>query len=87
MVMAYINFVELETLMLHAKFQDPRHFSSAEDCGHLGHVTWIIYYINVLSPFARRLHMKFGFDWQRVSEEMFEKCERRQRQRRRRQMM
>ena len=29
--------------------------------GHLGHVTWIIY-INIHSPFARRLHMKFCFD-------------------------
>ena len=30
--------------------------------GHLGHVTWTIY-INILEPFPRRLHMKFGFDW------------------------
>ena len=30
--------------------------------GHLGHVTWTIY-INFSSPFPRRLHMKFGFDW------------------------
>ena len=30
--------------------------------GHLGHVTWTIY-INVLSPFLRMLHMKFGFDY------------------------
>ena len=35
--------------------------------GHLGHVTWTIY-INFLSPFLRRLHMKFGD----VSEKMFE---------------
>ena len=28
---------------------------------HLGHVTWTTY-INFLSPFPRRLHMKFGFD-------------------------
>ena len=41
MVMVYITFVELETLMLHAKFQDPRNFGSGEDCDHLGHVTWI----------------------------------------------
>ena len=30
--------------------------------GHLGHVTWIIY-TNFRSPFPRRLHIKFGFDW------------------------
>ena len=30
--------------------------------GHLGHVTCTIY-INVLSHFPRRLHMKFGIDW------------------------
>ena len=28
---------------------------------HLGHVTWTIY-INICSPFPRRLRMKFGFD-------------------------
>ena len=33
-----------------------------EHGGHLGHVTWIIY-INFVSPFLRRLHIKFGFDW------------------------
>ena len=30
--------------------------------GHLGHVTWTIY-TNFGSPFPRRLHIKFGFDW------------------------
>ena len=30
--------------------------------GHLGHVTWTIY-INFRSPFPRRFHIKFGFDW------------------------
>ena len=30
--------------------------------GHLGHVTWTIY-INFSSPYPRRLHIKFGFDW------------------------
>ena len=30
-VMIYIYFVELETLMLHAKFQDPRSFGSEEE--------------------------------------------------------
>ena len=58
--------------MLHAKFQDHRTSGSGEDFfkdftiyghgGHLGHVTWTIY-INFCSPFPRRLHIKFGFDW------------------------
>ena len=54
--------------MIHAKFQDHRTSGSGEDftiCGHhshLGHVTWTIY-INFRSPFPRRLHIKFGFDW------------------------
>ena len=30
--------------------------------GHLGHVTRTIY-TNFGSPFPRRLHIKFGFDW------------------------
>ena len=58
--------------MLNAKFQDHRTSGSGEDFlkvftiyghgGHLGHVTWTIY-INFGSPFPRRLHIKFGFDW------------------------
>ena len=59
--------------MLHAKFQDHRTSGSGvEDFlrfftiyghgGHLGHVTWTMY-INFRSPFPRRLHIKFGFDW------------------------
>ena len=31
MVIIYIDFVELETPMLHAKFQDHRTFSSGEE--------------------------------------------------------
>ena len=69
----YIKFVELESQMLHAKFQDHRPSGSGEEDffkvftifehgGHLGHVTWTIY-INFRSPFPRRLHIKFGFDW------------------------
>ena len=60
--------------MLHAKFQDHETSGSGEDFfkvftiyghgGHLGHVTWTIY-INFGSPFPRRLHIKFGFDWPR----------------------
>ena len=57
--------------MLQAKFQDHRTsgsgflkvFTKYGHGGHLGHVTWTIY-INFRSPFPRRLHIKFGFDWQ-----------------------
>ena len=59
--------------MLHAKFQDHRTSGSGEEDflkvftiyghgGHLGHVTWTNY-INFRSPFPRRHHIKFGFDW------------------------
>ena len=57
--------------MLNAKFQDHRTSGSGEEHflkvstiygGHLGHVTWTVY-INFHSPFTRRLHIKFGFDW------------------------
>ena len=30
--------------------------------GHLGHVTWMSR-TNFRSPYPRRLHIKFGFDW------------------------
>ena len=59
--------------MLHAKFQDHRIYGSGEEDffkvftkfgngSHLGHVTWTIY-INFRSPFSRRIHIKFNFDW------------------------
>ena len=59
--------------MLHAKFQDHRTSGSGEEdflrflsymgmAAIFGHVTWTIY-INFGSPFPRRLHIKFGFDW------------------------
>ena len=59
--------------MLHAKFQDHRTSGSGEEDffkvftiyghgGHLGNVTWT-FYINFRSPFHRRFHIKFGFDW------------------------
>ena len=52
--------------MLHAKFffnssRFLKVFTIYGHGGHLGHVTWTIY-INFLSPFPRRLQMKFGFD-------------------------
>ena len=68
-VIIYINFVELESPMLHAKFQDHRTSSSEKKIftiyghgGHLGHETCIIY-INFLSHFLGKLHIKFGLDW------------------------
>ena len=67
--------------MLHSKFQDRRTYGSGKEVlkvftiyghdGHVGHVTWTIY-INIRSPFPRRLYIKFGFDWPKVSEKMFE---------------
>ena len=58
--------------MIHTKFHGNRPAGSGEEdflrflpymgiC-HLGHVTWTIY-TNFRSPFTRRLHIKFGFDW------------------------
>ena len=59
--------------MLHAKFQDNRTFlfwrrrflkvfTIYGHGSHLGHVTCASY-INFLSHFPRRLHIKFGIDW------------------------
>ena len=69
--MIYINFVDLHSLMLHAKFQKHRPSGSEEDLkkkiaiyshgGHLGHVTVTIY-INFHFLFLTMLHIKFGFD-------------------------
>ena len=61
--------------MLHAKLHDHIYRTINSFCrrfmkvftinkhgGHLGHVTCTIY-INFLSYFPMRLHIKFGFDW------------------------
>ena len=59
--------------MLFVKFRGIRSTGSGEEDflrvftiygrgSHLGHVTWTIY-TNFGSPFQRRLHIKFGFDW------------------------
>ena len=58
--------------MLHAKFRGDWPAGSGEDFlkvftiyghgGHLGHVTQMPRTI-FLSPYPRRLHIKFGFDW------------------------
>ena len=37
--------------------------------GNLGHVTWTIF-TNFGSPFQRRPHINFGFDWPRRSLKM-----------------
>ena len=60
--------------MLHAKLGGNRPAGSGDDFlrvftiyghgGHLGHVTLTLtIYTNFGSPFTRRLHIKFGFDW------------------------
>ena len=70
-----MNCVDLEFIIIHAKFHDHRTNSSVGKrflkvftiyghVGHLSHVTWTSY-INFLPRFPRRLHMKFGFDWRR----------------------
>ena len=59
--------------MLHTKFPGNQPTGSGKEGflrfftiyghgGQLGHVTWTIY-TNFRSPFPRRLHIKFGFDW------------------------
>ena len=68
----FTKFVELESLMLQAKFQDPLVSGSEEIflkvftiywCGdHLGHVTETIS-ITFRSPFPWKLDVKLGFDW------------------------
>ena len=71
--MIYTDFVELDNLMLHAKFENHRPSGSGEEDflkvfaiyshrGHLGHVTLTIY-TNFHCPFLTMLHIKFGFDW------------------------
>ena len=65
--------------MQDAKFQDHRTFwfwrrgflkvfTIYGHGGHFGHVTWSIY-INFRSPFPRRLHIKFCFNWSSVFRE------------------
>ena len=58
--------------MLHTKFCENLPASSREDFlrvftiygrgGHLGHVTQMPH-TKFRSPYPRRLHIKFGFDW------------------------
>ena len=58
--------------MLHTKFRENRPAGSGEDFlrlfiiygrgDHLGHVTKVPR-TNFPSPYPRRLHIKFGYDW------------------------
>ena len=59
--------------MLHTKFRGYQTIGSGEEdflrvftiysrCGHLGHVTQIPHKY-FCSPYPRRLHIKYGFDW------------------------
>ena len=58
--------------MLHAKFQDHRTYDSGEEDfkGFYNICAWrpswscdLDHLYNFRSPFPRRLHIKFGFDW------------------------
>ena len=83
-VIIWTNYDGLESHMLHTKFCENR-CSKEEDfwrvytiygCGgHLGHVTRMPQ-TNFHSPYPRRLHIKFGFDWPSgFGEEDVWKCE------------
>ena len=67
-VIIYINFVELEYIMHHAKFQDHRRrfLKDFTICAwrpsRSGHVTQTIG-TNYCHPSKRKLHIKFGFHW------------------------
>ena len=71
--MIYTHFVDLRSLMLHAKFENHRPSGPEEEDflkffaiyshgGRLGHVILTIY-TNFHSLFLRMLHKKFCFDW------------------------
>ena len=71
-VIIWSNYDGLESPMLHTMFRGNRSTSFGEDFwrvftiygrgSHLGHVTQMPR-TNFRSPYARRLHIKFGFDW------------------------
>ena len=71
-VIIWTNYDGLESTMLHTKFRENRapvlekifgDFTIYGRGGHLGHVT-LVPWTNFRSPYPRRLHIKFGFDWQ-----------------------
>ena len=55
------SFFEIDPPVLEKKIFEG-FFTIYGHCGHLGHVTWIIY-IHIDYPFLLMLHIKFGFDW------------------------
>ena len=72
-VIIWTNYDGVESPMLHTTFRgNPPAGSGEEDFwrvftiyghgGHLGHVTKMPR-TNFRSPYTRRLHIKFGFDW------------------------
>ena len=68
-VIIYINFVELESPMLRAKIQDHRTSGSEKKILKSFYHIWAwwpswscIIYINFLSNFLGKLHIKFGLD-------------------------
>ena len=69
--MIYISFVELDCLMLHAKFQNHRPSGSGEEdflkvfaiYSHGGHLVTLTINTNFRCPFQTINNIKFGFDW------------------------
>ena len=65
--MIYTHFVDLHSLMLHAKFQNHRPPGSEEDFLRfllfIAMVAIMTIYANFHSLFLRMRHKKFGFDW------------------------
>ena len=54
--------------MLHTKFRGNRPAGSGEEdflrfLPYMGVAAILVMYTNLCSPFPRRLHIKFGFDW------------------------
>ena len=56
------SFFEIDLPVLEKKIFEGFFFIIYGHCGHLGHVTWIIY-IYIDYPFLLMLHIKFGLDW------------------------
>ena len=67
------NYDGLDSAMLHTRFRGNRPIGSGEEDffrvftiyahgGHFGHVTRVPR-TNFRSPYPKRLHIKFGFDW------------------------
>ena len=66
-VIIYINFVELESLMLHAKFQDHRR-RKRRFWQYIGMAAILamrprFFFKKCMFPLPRRFHIEFDFDW------------------------